>query len=121
MGGLETALAVATGDRVLVLACDLPFLTTPLLAALVERAAGVDGAWVRGLRGVEPLVACYTRRAAGTIAHAIASGRLQLQGLADMLTMREIGPAELAQFGPEAMLLANVNTPDDYARVQYGR
>ena len=47
LGGLYTALEVARNDAVLVVACDLPFLDAGLLARLVERSAGHDGAWVR--------------------------------------------------------------------------
>ena len=32
--------------------------------------------------------------------------------------MAELGAEELAQFGSAARLLANINTPDDYARIQ---
>src|SRR5436853_427986 len=32
------------------------------------------------------------------------------------LTIREIGPEELAPFGPADVLFFNINTPDDYAR-----
>ncbi|MCC7008403.1 MAG: molybdenum cofactor guanylyltransferase [Acidobacteria bacterium] len=120
IGGIETALATAGGDRVLVLACDLPFVTEALLAELVARAADGDGAWVRGARGIEPLIACYRRSALAAVDAAIDAGRLAARGLADVLRMREIGPAELDAFGGEVLLLANVNTPADYARVQYG-
>ena len=47
MGGVYTALEVATSDRVLVVACDLPFLDELMLGRLVELAAAADGAWVR--------------------------------------------------------------------------
>jgi hypothetical protein len=32
--------------------------------------------------------------------------------------MAELDARELARFGPAARLLANINTPDDYARIQ---
>lgn len=120
IGGIDTALDVARGDRVVVIACDLPFLTEPLLAELVRRAAESDGAWVRGSRGAEPLIACYQRRARQAVQEAIAEGRLDARGLGHRLDIREIGPEELAAYGAEDLLLSNVNTPEDYARVQYG-
>jgi len=121
IGGIDTALEMAKGDRVIVIACDLPFLTDRLLAELVRRADAADGAWVRSQRGVEPLVACYRRRAGAAIRQAIEGGRLQVRALASALSMAEVGPDELARFGSADRLVSNVNTPDDYARVQYGR
>jgi molybdopterin-guanine dinucleotide biosynthesis protein A len=120
IGGLHTAIAVSPAERVLVVACDLPFLEPTLLARLVELSADGDGAWVRSTRGIEPLVACYTRRAARPIRAAIDARRLKLGDLAGVLEMAEIAGPELAAFGSPDRLLANVNTPDEYAQVQYG-
>jgi molybdopterin-guanine dinucleotide biosynthesis protein A len=120
IGGLYTALDASPAERVIVVACDLPFLDAALLTRLVELAAGRDGAWVRSTRGIEPLVSCYTRDAARPIRTAIDAGRLTLADLAGVLDMAEITGPALAAFGPPDRLLANVNTPDEYARVQYG-
>jgi molybdopterin-guanine dinucleotide biosynthesis protein A len=120
IGGLEAALGAARGDRVLVVACDLPFLDARLLERLAALAGpDVDGAWVRGPRGVEPLLACYRRQARAAVAGAIDAGRLSLHGLAPVLRMAEIAGDELRAFGAPDRLLANVNSPEDYARVQY--
>ena len=120
IGGIATALAVTTADCVLVVACDLPFLSEPLLVALAERARDADGAWIRTARGPEPLLACYRRRAAPVLAARIEAGALALHDLDQSLDMRDITVDELAHFGSPDRLLANVNTPGDYARVQYG-
>jgi molybdopterin-guanine dinucleotide biosynthesis protein A len=118
IGGVYTALETSTADLVIVVACDLPFLDEGMLRRLVELAPAGDGAWVRTARGVEPLLACYRREARSTIRARIESGRLKLAELADVLEMAELGARELAQFGPAARLLANINTPDDYGRIQ---
>jgi molybdopterin-guanine dinucleotide biosynthesis protein A len=119
VGGIYTALDAASGDRVLVVACDLPFLDDQLLAELARRAEAVDGAWVRTTRGVEPLLACYQRHARAAILAEIHAGRLAARDLATVLRLAEIAPPELERFGSTEELLTNVNTPDDYARVQY--
>jgi molybdopterin-guanine dinucleotide biosynthesis protein A len=121
IGGLWTALDVAAHDRVLVVACDQPFLDEGLLRALVDKASDRDGAWVRTTAGVEPLLACYRRSAAVRVRGAIESGVRRARDLASVLDMGEIGEDDLASFGSAADLLTNVNTPDDYARVQYRR
>jgi molybdopterin-guanine dinucleotide biosynthesis protein A len=120
IGGIFTALGATDASSVLTVACDLPFLEARLLTRLVERAADRDGAWVRTPRGVEPLLACYRAHARPAVAAQIAARRLKAADLGTVLTMAEVGPEELASFGPIERLLANVNTPADYARVQYG-
>jgi molybdopterin-guanine dinucleotide biosynthesis protein A len=119
LGGIHTALEAAQHARVIVVACDLPFLHEGVLRELVRRAEAADGAWVRSARGVEPLLACYQKRSAERIADEIRAGRLKARDLGSVLRLAEIGPEELARFGSADQLLTNVNTPADYARVQY--
>lgn len=119
IGGIDAALHASSCDQVLVVACDLPFLTSDLLASLTELSTGRDGAWVRTGRGVEPLVACYQAAARGRIAHYIATGGRKAAALGTILDIAELTPPDLDRFGDPARLLANINTPDDYARVQY--
>lgn len=120
LGGIHTALATATSDLVLVVACDMPFLHAGLLEALTMLAAGRDGAWVKTARGVEPLLACYRTSAEPLVRARIHAGLCKASDLSAILDLAEIGPDKLQAFGPVDRLLANVNTPEDYARVQYG-
>jgi molybdopterin-guanine dinucleotide biosynthesis protein A len=119
LGGLLTALSVTRASRVVVVGCDMPFLERALLERLVELAGGedVDGAWVRSHRGVEPLCACYRHEARVAVERSIREGRLKASDLATVLRMAEVSGPELAAFGPPDRLLANVNTPEDYLRV----
>ena len=118
MGGILTALESTTADRVIVIACDMPFLVADLLNALVTLAGSADGAWVRTSRGPEPLVACYRQHARTAIRGAIQSGHLRAAELDRVLALRELTETDVAAFGPVDRLLANLNTPEDYARVQ---
>jgi molybdopterin-guanine dinucleotide biosynthesis protein A len=120
LGGIYTAMSRAPTPLVIVVACDLPFLHDGLLRRLVTLSDARDGAWVETDRGVEPLVACYRSASAPTLRMRIESGQLRAADLGHVLDLGRIGPDELAAFGPPERLLANVNTPQDYARVQYG-
>ena len=118
LGGLYTALMEAPTEQVLVIACDMPYLTAPFLARLVSLGKDVDVAVPRDARGRHPLCASYSRRVAGHLKARIDSGDLRvIEAVAD-LNVRELGPDELAPFDPDGLLLLNVNTPDDYARVR---
>ena len=118
LGGILTALESTAADRVLVIACDMPFLVEGLLRSLAARAESGDGAWVRTARGPEPLVACYRQQARERIREAIESGHLKAADLGERLTMQELTEQDVSAFGSVDRLLANVNTPEDYARVQ---
>jgi molybdopterin-guanine dinucleotide biosynthesis protein A len=118
LGGILTALESCDADRVLVVACDLPFLTEALLRALLTLADTGDGAWVETARGPEPLIACYRQTARVPIRAAIQEGHLKAADLAHRLTIRPLSGEALAACGAPDLLLRNLNTPEDYAKVQ---
>jgi len=120
LGGLYTALIDARHDRVLVLACDLPFVPAAFLERLaIESGAGeqVDAVVPRSARGLEPLCAVYRKDCAGRARAQIARGDLRMTALLAALRVRELGHDALAPFDGEA-LFENVNTPHDYARAR---
>ncbi len=116
LGGLYTALMDAPTDQVLVIACDMPFLTAPFLMRLAARGVDVDVAVPRSAAGRHPLCASYARSVAGHLKARIEHGHLRVREALDGLNVRELGPEELAEFDPDGLLLLNVNTPDDYAK-----
>jgi len=103
---------------VLVVACDLPFLTEALLRALLTLADEADAAWVETARGPEPLIACYRQSARAPIHAAILDGQLKAADLAQRLTIRPLSGDALAACGAPDLLLHNLNTPEDYAKIQ---
>ena len=120
LGGLYTALVEAPTDQVVVVACDMPFLTAPFLARLaaVGAESGVDAVVPCDARGRHPLCASYRRQIAPRLKARIDAGALRVRDALSELTVREFGPDELAPFDADGRLLTNVNTPEDYARAQ---
>jgi molybdopterin-guanine dinucleotide biosynthesis protein A len=120
LGGIYTALLHARHDRVLVLACDLPFVSAALLerlAAESRNAGGIDAVVPRSRRGLEPLCAIYRKGCAGVIQEHIARGELRMTALLAALAVRQLGHDALAPYDDGA-LFENVNTPHDYARAR---
>jgi molybdopterin-guanine dinucleotide biosynthesis protein A len=118
LGALYTAVHAAETEWTLVVACDMPFLSEPLLAHLVSVGRSFDIAIPRTARGYEPLCATYSRRSAGELRRLIEEKRFRLSDVARIpgLKVREVGRDELDRFGPEEVLFLNLNTPDDHAR-----
>lgn len=118
LGGIYTALLDARYDRVLVLACDLPFVTRDLLSRIAASGDDRDDAVMpRSARGLEPLCAWYHRRAAAALLARIERGQLSVHTVVDVLRVRELDAEALAPYaGDEAF--ENVNTPHDYERAR---
>jgi molybdopterin-guanine dinucleotide biosynthesis protein A len=118
LGGLYTALTEASTDRVIVIACDMPFLTAPFLTHLATAGLDLDGAIPRTAAGRHVLCACYGTHVAAQLKACIEAGNLRVGDAIAGLDIRDIGPDELAPFDPEGRLLLNINTPDDYVLAQ---
>ena len=115
LGGIYTALADA-GGPVLILACDMPFVTAPFLARVIEVGQGADIAIPRSRDGYQPLCANYAPACAGPLRRRIEQGALKVVDLLADVRVRELGPDEIATFDPDGLLLLNVNTADDLVR-----
>jgi molybdopterin-guanine dinucleotide biosynthesis protein A len=116
LGGLDAALAAARDDEVLVVACDMPFVTAPFLAFLVSLAAHHDIVVPKTAHGYHPLCAVYTRSCGAAVARRLAAGELAMRGLFDEMRVRIVNGEELDAFGDH--LLANVNTAGEYEQLE---
>lgn len=116
--GLVSGLAAASGERVVVVATDLPFLSADLLLALVAWPEA-DAVVPRARGRSHPLCAIYRR--APVLAESrsrLAAGKLALGGLIDALDARILEEADVLEVDPEGVALTNVNTPDELARAR---
>jgi len=117
LGGIYTALTLGDGP-VLVLACDMPFVSSAFLARVTRAGREADVAIPRTADGYHPLCASYAPSCAAAIRARLDSGALKATGFLPDVRVREIGPVEIAPFDPDGLLLLNVNTPADLALAQ---
>jgi molybdopterin-guanine dinucleotide biosynthesis protein A len=113
LGGVLTGLTAARGRPGLFLAIDLPQVPVALLARLVERGAGWDAVVPVTPRGPEPLCAVYGPRCREPIRGRIAAGDFKMTAFWPEVRVRELGPAELREFGDPEEIFRNLNTPED--------
>ena len=114
MGGVHAALTAARHDAVFVVACDMPFVSEPLVEYLFGLAAAADLVVPRTERGYHPLCAVYTRACLDPIADRLARRMLKMTDLFQDVRVRTVLPEELDALGDRRRLLANVNTPAEY-------
>jgi molybdopterin-guanine dinucleotide biosynthesis protein A len=118
LGGLHAALTAARGDALFLVACDMPFVTAPFIAHLLSLAGGADAVVPRTERGYHPLCAVYTRACLEPATARLADGRLRMLELIASVRVRDVPVEEIRRFGDPDRLLANVNTPADYAGLE---
>lgn len=119
LGGLDAALWRARDrgfDGVLLLACDLPLLTTSLVgrvaSALVDAPAAAPE---RRAGGIEPLCGAYRVTLCGAVERRLGQEDRSLHAL-----FRDVGGHVIpfAALGERAAAFLNVNTPDDRVRAE---
>ena len=119
LGAVYTAIVSTPAAYTLVVACDMPFLGVPFLAHLIEAGRDVDIAVPRTAHGYEPLCATYSHRCAAVFHRQIEAKHLKVTDLINSdcgLSIRELGPDEIDQYGREDLLFFNINTAEDYER-----
>jgi molybdopterin-guanine dinucleotide biosynthesis protein A len=108
---VRTPLATAT-------ACDMPFVSTDLLRALLALAPGHDAVVPVLEDQPEPLHAVYRVSCLPAIEAALAAGRKRLIAFYDAVAVRYVGEAELQQWDPDLRSFLNINRPEDLVRAE---
>ena len=118
LGGLHAALTEMRGDVVCLVAGDMPYVTAPLVGYLLSLARGADIVVPRTDRGYHPLCAVYTRACLAAVTARLGDRRLRMRELIGELPTRIVTAEEIERFGRPHLLLANVNTPAEYAGLE---
>jgi molybdopterin-guanine dinucleotide biosynthesis protein A len=127
LGGVHAALTEARGDAVFIVACDMPWVDAPFVSYLLDLTCDADAVVPRveagaldssGTSGCHPLCAAYTRACLDPIARRLADRRLKMTDLFADVRTRFVTAGEIERFGDSRRLLANVNTPAEYAGFQ---
>ncbi len=117
LGGLHGALAACQSTWALVVACDLPFVTTALFARLISLRDDKDAIAPVQLDGrPQPLCTLYARTPC--LDHAeqlIKSGQRKPIGLLQSVRTRWVHFNELEDLAGADRFFENINTPQDYA------
>ena len=110
LGGIYTAIIRSPADRTLIVACDMPFLSSAVLHRM-EAVEDADLVIPRHARGYEPLCAIYSRACAEDIRKRIDRGSFEASRLPAGVRVTEFDV-------DNEMMFVNVNTPHDYERAK---
>jgi molybdopterin-guanine dinucleotide biosynthesis protein A len=113
--GIYTAVLYAGGPA-FVCACDMPFLNPALIRYLGTLAEAADVVIPRH-REYEPLHAVYTPACLEPIRRCLERGGRNTGFLGEVRT-RVVEADELRRLDPDLRSFVNINTPEDYARLQ---
>jgi molybdopterin-guanine dinucleotide biosynthesis protein A len=88
------------------------------LRAFAGWAEGFDVAVLRQGEQVEPLHGAYRRTCLPAMEAAIRAGRRRVISFFPQVRVRYVTGAEVARFDPDLRSFRNINTPEEWERVQ---
>jgi len=121
LGGIQAAIEWSAHDYCLVVACDMPFLSLPLLRQMASEPRNYDvlvplipgESRQRGDGLVfQTLHAIYSKRCLPYIEKRIAEGRKQVVGFFEDVRVRTLDVTEITRWDPNLRSFFNANTPD---------
>jgi molybdopterin-guanine dinucleotide biosynthesis protein len=113
--GIQSAVLSSPTDRVLCLACDMPFVTPTLLQRLVAGSAGWDAFVPRHGPFFQPLCAVYDRRVATALEDMLAVGECRIDRVFDRVRTGYLDVDD-GSFGDPEVLFLNVNRREELER-----
>jgi molybdopterin-guanine dinucleotide biosynthesis protein A len=118
LGGLCTALRHSPAPTLLLLACDLPFLTPEFLGFLAESLGPYQATVPQSPEGLHPLCAAYASSCLPVAEDLLGQGERRMHAFCRQLDLRPLEPSAWQPFDPHGLLLANLNTPEEYQRAK---
>ena len=118
MNGIVSAFYESEEELYFMTGTDLPFGDIALVKRLVELMGSSDACIMRrGKKGFEPLFAIYRRSCGEKAAKLLSEGKKSLMDLLDIIDVRYVESAELAEFDLDKILM-NVNTPEEFEEMK---
>lgn len=109
--GLQTALLAAGGEDVLLLACDAPFASRPLLEHLFASRQKADVVIPKRGEHFEPLQALYNREIClPAVDRALRSGKKRMISFFNSVRVHAVDQETLARLDPAGLSFFNINT-----------
>ena len=115
LGGIYTGLVTSDTRYNLVVACDMPFLSQPLLGYMVQLSANFDLVIPRWNGLVEPLHAVYSKDSLAAMESTLKQGILSVTKLLSLVRVRYVEAEEIERFDPKHLSFFNVNAEADLA------
>ncbi len=115
LGGIATGVSAAAHERVLVAACDLPFLSAEVWRVLLEHRFEADVVIPKVGGEFETLHAVYTKACVAPMERALAAGKMRVISFFDEVRVQPVEERELREVDPTLRSFTNVNTPEELA------
>jgi FdhD protein len=116
LAGIHAGLAQSKTPYIFVVACDMPYLSEPLIRRLVGNIHGQDVVMPESDGGLEPLHAVYGKGCLAAMEDSLSQGKSRIVECLDWQKVTVVPKEEVAAIDPEYSSFRNINTPEEYFR-----
>ena len=119
LGGIHAALSASQTDWNVMLAVDLPQVTSDLLLWMLKmaRAAGKEVTVASVAGGLHPLCGVYRKSFKARAEEGLQAGRNKVAANFDPASLRVISEEEVRAAGFSPEMFTNVNTPEEFQKL----
>ncbi len=119
LGGLWSGLLGARHEWAFAMACDMPLVDPRVVEWMFEQRGEADAVVLLDDQGrPEPLHALYRVSCLNAIASALACGQRAMLAFYPAIRVRYLPPSMWRAVDPEGRSWRNINTPEDWKRLQ---
>ena len=118
LGGIYTGLLSMSNEIGFFIACDMPFIDEGLVRYMTDIRDNYWAVVPSVSDEIEPLHAIYSKSCLGDINNLIDSEIYQVRRFYSRINVRYVKEGEVRQFIAPEIAFLNINTPDEYVRIQ---
>jgi molybdopterin-guanine dinucleotide biosynthesis protein A len=118
LGGIYSGLRAVPGDAALCVACDMPFLSAPLMVELAGRAGEADVVVPEAGGQLQTLHAIYGKTCLPSMERRLRAGQLRIAGVFDDVRVVRVPADVVARHADPELAFMNLNTPEDLAHAR---
>ena len=114
LSGLQTALKAANGERILVIACDMPFVNRGLVKYMLSISERADVVIPEFEKRLQPLHALYHRsRCLAAVEVVLREGKKRMISFHHLVSVSKISSDKVKAIDPTGQSFLNINTQED--------
>lgn len=118
LAGIHSGLAHAKTDKVFVVGCDMPFISSAMVKKICSYSAKADLVIPYSSNGHEPLHALYSKSCLPAIEQVLDAGLKRIMLFFDQVRLVELPASLIRKYDPQERSFQNINTPEDYFRLR---
>lgn len=116
LAGIQAGLSAVSTEKTIVIACDMPFISTKVALALLDELTSYDACIPEINDQLHPLFAAYRKSCLPAVNESLAEGQLRIRQFLSKVHVKIKTENELPSYLDQAFF--NMNNPEEYEKAK---